>query len=458
LLERLILFSLFFYIKIKIFSVLCELVEHTFTYKPLSMKRRSVLKLFGGAGVGALTASLPMGVKASVLSDESISYAGNDRAYWVSILSKMATPILDNISKQQWRKKMPMEVSPTFDNRDSGVGYLEAFGRLLAGMAPWLALPDDSSEEGKLRKKLRDQALLGIQYGVDPQSPDYFTWRGPSSQTLVDAAHLALAFLRAPKALWEPLDQVTKKRVVEEFKLLRKIKPNESNWLLFAAMTETFLYSAGEECAREKIDYAVNKFDQEWYVGDGWYSDGAHFSFDHYNGYVIHCMQVESLRHNISAGGKYKEMYERAYKRMQRYAHHLERMISPEGYYVVVGRSSTYKNAAFQPLATVALENKLPDDISKGQVRAALTAVLRHIYIDKTFAPSGWLRMGVVGDQQSNLADYYTNAGSMYVASLSFLPLGLPTTDEFWTCAPQKWTSQKCWSAEQFPKDYYVSY
>ncbi len=274
----------------------------------------------------------------------------------------------------------------------------------------------------------------------------------------MDAAHLALAFLRAPKALWEPLDPTTKRRVVEEFKLLRKIKPNESNWLLFAAMTETFLYSIGEECAREKIDYAVNKFDQEWYVGDGWYSDGVHFSFDHYNGYVIHCMQVESLRHNISAGGKYKEMYERAYKRMQRYAHHLERMISPEGHYVVVGRSSTYKNAAFQPLATVALENKLPEDISKGQVRAALTTILRHIYIDKTFAPSGWLRMGVVGDKQSNLADYYTNAGSMYVASLSFLPLGLPADDEFWTCAPQPWTSQKCWNAEQFPKDYYVSY
>jgi len=421
------------------------------------MKRRFLLKLLGGAGVGVLTASLPMETKASNLDDKR-NFTENDRAYWVSILHKMAAPILSNISKQQWRKNMPMEVSPTFDNRDPGVGYLEAFGRLLAGMAPWLALPDDATEEGKLRKQLRDQALLGIKYGVDPKSPDYFTWRGPSSQTLVDAAHLALAFLRAPKALWEPLDPITKKRVVEEFKLLRKIKPNESNWLLFAAMTETFLYSIGEECAREKIDYAVNKFDQEWYVGDGWYSDGAHFSFDHYNGYVIHCMQVESLRHNISAGGKYKEMYERAYKRMQRYAHHLERMISPEGHYVVVGRSSTYKNAAFQPLATVALENKLPEDISKGQVRAALTTILRHIYIDKTFAPSGWLRMGVVGDKQSNLADYYTNAGSMYVASLSFLPLGLPADDEFWACAPQPWTSQKCWNAEQFPKDYYVSY
>ncbi|MEJ5088721.1 DUF2264 domain-containing protein [Sphingobacterium faecium] len=422
------------------------------------MKRRLLLKLLGGIGLGTLSTSVPMQVEAGHQKGRHCFGQENDRAYWVAILSKMASPILTNISKEQWRRNMPMEVSPTFDNRDPGVGYLEAFGRLLAGMAPWLALPDDGTDEGRVRKKFREQALLGIKHGVDPRSPDYFTWRGPSSQTLVDAAHLALAFLRAPVALWEPLDLLTKSRVVEEFKLLRKIKPNESNWLLFAAMTETFLYDIGEECAREKIDYAVNKFDTEWYVGDGWYSDGAHFSFDHYNGYVIHNMLVEALRHNISVDKRYKEMFDRAYKRMQRYAHHLERMISPEGYYMVVGRSSTYKNAAFQPLAAVALENRLPEDISKGQVRTALTAVLRNIYIDKTFSPSGWLRMGVVGDLQQNLADYYTNAGSMYVASLSFLPLGLPANDEFWTCNPEKWTSQKCWDAEQFPKDYYVNY
>lgn len=429
---------------------------HIDRYK--KMKRRLLLKFLGGIGLGTLSTSVPMQLEAGHQKGRHCFGQENDRAYWVAILSKMASPILTNISKEQWRRNMPMEVSPTFDKRDPGVGYLEAFGRLLAGMAPWLALPDDGTDEGSVRKKFREQALLGIKHGVDPRSPDYFTWRGPSSQTLVDAAHLALAFLRAPVALWEPLDSLTKSRVVEEFKLLRKIKPNESNWLLFAAMTETFLYDIGEECAREKIDYAVNKFDTEWYVGDGWYSDGAHFSFDQYNGYVIHNMLVEALRHNISVDKRYKEMFDRAYKRMQRYAHHLERMISPEGYYLVVGRSSTYKNAAFQPLAAVALENKLPDDISKGQVRAALTAVLRNIYIDKTFSPSGWLRMGVVGDLQQNLADYYTNAGSMYVASLSFLPLGLSANDEFWTCNPEKWTSQKCWDAEQFPKDYYVNY
>jgi len=421
------------------------------------MKRRSVLKLLGSAGVGALTASLPVGAKAGVLHDESIRSTGDDRVYWVSILSKMAAPILDNISKQQWRKNMPMEVSPTFDSRDPGVGYLEAFGRLLAGMAPWLALPDDSSEEGKLRKKLRDQALLGIQYGVDPQSPDYFTWN-KSSQPLVDAAYLAQTFMRAPKALWAPLPPETKANVIKELKGLRRIKPNESNWLLFAAMTESFLYKIGEDCVREKIDYAIHKFDKDWYVGDGWYSDGASFSFDHYNGYVIHSMLVDVLRENLSADAKYKELYDRAYRRMQRYAHHLERMISPEGYFLVVGRSSTYRTAAFQPLAQVILEEKLPEDMTYGQLRAALTAVKKHVYVDHTFDRSGWMTMGVVGEKQTNLADYYTNAGSMYIASTSFLPLGLPADHAFWTSRAEKWTSQKTWSGEQFAKDYYVNY
>ncbi|WP_400262263.1 DUF2264 domain-containing protein [Sphingobacterium sp. SG20118] len=167
------------------------------------MKRRLLLKLLGGAGIGTLATSLPIDAKAESQHEMKESVTENDRSYWVAILTKIASPILSNISIQQWRKNMPMEVSPTFDNRDSGVGYLEAFGRLLAGMAPWLALSDDDSDEGKLRERLRKQALLGIKYGVDPISPDYFTWRGASSQTLVDAAHLALAFLRAPKALWE---------------------------------------------------------------------------------------------------------------------------------------------------------------------------------------------------------------------------------------------------------------
>ncbi|WP_240452821.1 MULTISPECIES: DUF2264 domain-containing protein [Sphingobacterium] len=423
------------------------------------MKRRSLLK---GVALGSFFGMIG-GVFAKDnkdLEEENVLVKSkvDDRAYWVSVLTKIATPILENISKQEFCKNMPMQVSPSYGNRDPNLGYLEAFARLLSGMAPWLALPDDHTEEGKLRKKFREQALLGVQHGVDPESPDYFVWRGAANQTVVDTAFLAMAFLRAPAALWEPLPELTKKQVVEEFKLQRRFKPNENNWLLFSAVTETFLHSIGEECLRERIDYAVEKFDKEWYVGDGWYSDGPKFHFDHYNGYVIHNMQVESLFHGMKGNTKYIEMYNRAYKRMQRYVQHLERMISPEGYPLVVGRSSTYRTAVFQPLAATILDNKLPQGITKGQARAALTAVFRNTFVDNTISESGWMTMGVVGDKQTSMADYYNNSGSLYIASLAFMPLGLSSDDEFWTTNPERWTTQKIWNGDPFPKDHYVNY
>ena len=49
----------------------------------------------------------------------------------------------------------------------------------------------------------------------------------------------------------------------------------------------------------------------------------------------------------------------------------------------------------------------------------------------------------------------YTNNGSLYMTSLSFLPLGLPASHPFWTDAPVDWTSRKAWSGQPFPKDHH---
>ena len=54
----------------------------------------------------------------------------------------------------------------------------------MAGIAPWLTLPDDDTEEGKMRKELREMALKSYANAVDPQSPDYLLWR-QEGQTLV---------------------------------------------------------------------------------------------------------------------------------------------------------------------------------------------------------------------------------------------------------------------------------
>ena len=142
--------------------------------------------------------------------------AKSDRQVWTDVLYKMAAPVLENMSRGELQKNMQLELSPTWDGRNEKVAYMECFGRLMAGLAPWLSLPDDNTPEGKQRKQLREWALKSYANAVDPESPDYLLWR-QEGQTLVDAAYVAESFLRGYDALWVPLDSVTKQRYITEF-------------------------------------------------------------------------------------------------------------------------------------------------------------------------------------------------------------------------------------------------
>jgi hypothetical protein len=422
------------------------------------MQRRNFIRLSSLMGfVGLVPTKTAWAEKDSFFNSNSIA-SKNDRQYWVALLDKIASPVLSNMSNGLLRKNMPVEYSPIWDGRNAQVAYMEAFGRLIAGIAPFLAHPETNDAEGKIRKRLLLQTQQSLAHAVDPQSSDYLFWGdGKTAQPLVDAAHMAQALLYAPDALWKPLSEKTKQQFVYEFKTIRKIKPYSNNWLLFAAIIESFLLSIGEEIDAERIDKAIDQI-TKWYVGDGWYSDGDSFHFDHYNGYVMHPMLVDVLRVNTIHGRHQQKEYDIAYKRMQRYASFQERYISPEGTYPIFGRSSTYRVGAFQPLVKLALENNLPAEVKPAQVRCALTKVMKHIFIPATFTKTGWLTLGVIGDKQQNIADYYSNTGSMYVTSLVFLPLGLPASHEFWAAPFTEWTQLKAWAGKPFPKDYAVNY
>ena len=424
------------------------------------MKRRNFIQL---SSILSFVGLAPAIANASVVDTKVLGVALDanglkDRMYWVQLLDKIALPILSNMSKGELRKNMPMDYSPAWDNRNKEVAYMEAIGRLIVGIAPFVALPDDDTKEGRIRKKMRDQIHASLAHAVDPASPDYLYWGSPKvAQPLVDAAFLAQALLLAPAALWEPLDKQTKERFIFEFTKIRAIKPANNNWVLFAAIIETFLLSIDAPYDAARIDAGIDKI-IGWYVGDGWYSDGVKFHFDHYNGFVIQPMLVSVLRVNVAKGRREKALLDQAYKRMKRYASFQERFISPEGTFPIFGRSSTYRVGAFWPLATLALENNLPAGVLHSQVRPALTAVFKRVFVKDTFNASGLLTLGFVGAKQSNIADSYSNTGSMYLASFAFMPLGLPASHEFWTAAPTNWTQKKAWNGEVFPKDYAVDY
>ena len=128
-----------------------------------------------------------------------------DRELWARVLYRMAAPVLSNMSEGKLQQNMLVELSPTWDGRNKKVTYMECFGRLMAGLAPWISLPDDDTVEGAQRKQLREWALKSYAQAVDPESPDYLLWR-KEGQTLVDAAYIAESFIRGYDALWTPLD------------------------------------------------------------------------------------------------------------------------------------------------------------------------------------------------------------------------------------------------------------
>ena len=389
----------------------------------------------------------------------------SDREYWCEQAWKMAQPVLENMARGELLKNMKTEFSPSFDNRNRKVVYMETFGRLMAGLAPWLALPDSASgsspadiKELEMRRQLREWALASYKNSVDPDSPDYLCW-GVSGQNLVDAAYIAESFIRAYDALWVPLDDVTKQRYINEFKKLRSIEPPYTNWFLFSSVIESFIAKAAG--LREYDDFRVMmtiRKVEEWYVGDGWYADGPVFAFDYYSSYVFHAMYLETLQNMIDAKAntrlEYRKYYDRALKRAQKFAIVLERFISPEGTFPVFGRSSTYRMAALQPLALMAWYQKLPKELSNGQVRAALTASMHRMYDQQNnYNDGGFLTIGFCGSQP-DMADWYTNNGSLYMTSLSLMPLGLPADHDFWTCPAEPWTQVKAWGGQPFPKDH----
>jgi len=378
-----------------------------------------------------------------------------ERAYWIGVLGRLADPILGNLAEQRLKERMPVEAAAgsTADRRD--YTHLEGFGRLLAGIAPWLELggrAGASGAEARVQEEYRALARRALDTATDPRSRDFMNFT-KGGQPLVDAAFLAQAILRAPGALWGALDARTQSNVIAALKSTRAIKPGFSNWLLFSATIEAALAAVGQPWDPMRVDYAVRQHEQ-WYRGDGTYGDGPEFRWDYYNSFVIQPMLVDVLGTVSKHASGWDEFHQKALQRARRYAAVQERMISPEGTFPAIGRSITYRFGAFHLLGQMALMRQLPPELEPAQVRSAMSAVIRRmIEAPGTFDGRGWLTIGFCGHQPA-LGERYISTGSLYLCATGLLPLGLPPDDDFWAAAQTDWTAKKIWSGQNVAADH----
>ena len=407
------------------------------------MDRRDFFKATGGASaLGMLPHFAPASQRATSPDGE--------REFWISVLRRLADPVLTNLANGTLKARMPVEQAPGANR--SAVTHLEALGRLIAGIAPWLELPADNTAEGQLRAKYAELARRAISRAVDPASPDFLNFTR-ERQPLVDAAFLAQGLLRAPRALRDGLDPATKRHLVAALESTRTILPSTSNWLLFSATVEAGLARLGAPWDRLRVDYALRQHEQ-WYKGDGAYGDGPEFHWDYYNSFVIHPMLLDVLDACRDEVPAWKDLAGRVGRRAQRYAAVQERLIAPDGTFPAIGRSLAYRFGAFHLLAAIALRRALPEGVSPAQVRGALTAVIRRsIGSPGTFDADDWLRIGFCG-HQPGIGETYISTGSLYLCAVGLLPLGLPSSDDFWSAPAQPWTSARAWGGQAFAIDH----
>jgi hypothetical protein len=375
-----------------------------------------------------------------------------ERRYWVAIVTRVGEPVLRALSERKLKSAMPVEAPHGNVDDRRRFTYLEAFGRLLCGIAPWLDSRPVENLEGKLRVQHAEWARAAIDAATDPGSRDFMNFN-KGSQPVVDAAFLAQAVLRAPVELWGKLGSREQRNLVKALQSTRVIRPGFNNWLLFSAMIEAALCFMGEWWDKMRVDYALREH-ESWYLGDGMYGDGPQFHWDYYNSFVIQPMLLDVLDAVSKHASDWDSMRPAVLARAQRYAAIQERLISPEGTYPAIGRSLAYRFGAFHLLASIALRRQLPQDVSPEQVRCALTAVMRRmIEAPGTFDQDGWLTVGFCGHQPA-IGEAYISTGSCYLCSTAWLPLGLPPDDPFWKHPPQPWTQQKVWSGKDIPADH----
>ncbi|MFF1739348.1 DUF2264 domain-containing protein [Streptomyces mirabilis] len=246
------------------------------------------------------------------------------------------------------------------------------------------------------------------------------------SQPLVEAASIALALRLTQPLLWERLDDGVRQRAAAWLGDALTAEPWACNWELFPVTVGGFLAEVGyePEASRAAIDRGLERI-EEWYVGDGWYTDGPGRAFDYYNGWAMHLYPV--LHAHLADDTRLLDLYG---GRLSRHLADYARLFGGDGAPMRQGRSLTYRFATTAPLWLGALTGRTP--LSPGETRRLASGALRHFLDRGAVDDRGLLTLGWHGPDETVLQGY-SGPASPYWASKAFVGLLLPADHEVWT-------------------------
>ncbi len=382
------------------------------------------------------------------------------RNQWLSILLQITNPVINGFINKDIKSIFPIHFSAHLSKDDkrrnqTEIVFIELFSRTLLGISILF-----QNEESIYKNNLND-LFQNVLFMINTTFSGYLDFYHSSitDQLIVEMANCALAFIRAPY-LWNSLHPLIKNNILKiMYYSITKFKPHMNNWLLFEALIEIFLYKNQKIKILNKTLLNIRVI-ESYYIGDGWYKDGPLFHMDFYNSYVIlpfliTIYQELHLLNYQNNGILFKNLYQKTLLKIQKHSEFLERLIGIDGSFPIFGRSAVYRSAVFHALVTNVYISELPQTLSYGQVRAGLNAVIINMFQNekiKIVDEHGFLTFGFSGFQPQ-LADEYSNSGSVYFALLIFMPLGLDENNIFWSSNEEDWSQKKLYNGNSINRD-----
>ncbi|MFI9748666.1 DUF2264 domain-containing protein [Streptomyces collinus] len=338
-------------------------------------------------------------------------FTGCTRAHWEAAADSLLTAVEPYASEDRALYRLP-------GDRASWSGRLSDG---LEGYARTLLLAAFRRDEKALERYATGLAA-GVS-GIWPRIED-------RSQPLVEAASIALALRLTRDLLWDRLDDGVRQRTAAWLGDALTAEPWPCNWELFPVTVGGFLAEIGYEpdASRAAIDRGLERIEQ-WYVGDGWYTDGDGRKYDYYNGWAMHLYPV--LHAWLEQDERLLALYG---DRLSRHLGDYARLFGGDGAPMHQGRSLTYRFATTAPLWLGALTGRTP--LPPGETRRLASGALKYFLDRGAVDDRGLLTLGWHGPDESVLQGY-SGPASPYWASKGFLGLLLPPDHEVWT-APEE--------------------
>ncbi|MDX3854255.1 DUF2264 domain-containing protein [Streptomyces sp. AK02-01A] len=278
---------------------------------------------------------------------------------------------------------------------------------------------------------LAEWYAAGLAAGVDPASPERWPSFKESNQAKVEAASVALALHETRPWIWDRLSRRVQRQALDWLGAMVGTDMPQNNWIWFQAVTEAFARGAGGDWRQEDLDRTIALTD-EWYAGDGWYSDGLtggrHRNFDHYNGWAMHLYPLWYCR--MLGDAAPPGLLDRYRARLRRFLADQRLLVGANGSPLIQGRSLTYRFAALAPVWTGALFDATP--LAPGETRALASRMLGHFTSHGAVDGDGLLTLGWHRPFRP-LLQGYSGPASPYWASKGFIGLLLPPDHAVWT-------------------------